>query len=317
MDQMMIAPCFVGCDVSLKSLDVCLLVGARRRTLRVANDAAGIAELVAALRPLAPALVVVEATGGYELEVLEALWTAGIEVARVLPLRVRQFAKADGRLAKTDRIDAAVLAGFARAMRPDPTPPTPEPLSYLRALIARRESLVERHKAEANQLRRSRFPDLRAMITEAMARLRAEIRAIEARIDALIAADPIWAAQARRLRSAPGVGRITVAVLIARLPELGRLTRAEVAALVGVAPFARDSADWHGRRRCSGGRGDVRRAAFMAALSAATRTKSRFAALYARLIANGKPHKVALTAVLRKLLVTLNAMARDNTVYAE
>jgi transposase len=317
MDHMIIEPCFVGCDVSLKALDVCLLAGEQRRTFRVANEAAGIAALVARLGPPAPALVVVEATGGYEADLLAALWAAGIPVARVLPLRVRQFARADGSIAKTDRIDAAVLARFGQRMRPDPTPPTPGPLGYLRALIARRETLVERRKAEANQLHRARFPDLRAMIVEAMARLKAEIAALEARIAALIAADPAWAELARRLRSVPGVGRITAAVLIARLPELGRLTRAEIAALVGVAPFARDSADRHGRRRCSGGRGDVRRALFMAAMSAGTRTASRFAATYARLVAAGKPPKLALTAVLRKLAVALNAIVRDNSLYAD
>jgi transposase len=317
MDHVIIEPCFVGCDVSLNMLDVCLLEGAQRCRFRVANDAAGIAELIARLGPLAPALLAVEATGGYEADLLEAVWAAGIPVARVLPVRVRQFARADGRLAKTDRIDAAVLADFARRMRPDPTPPVPEPLGYLRALIARRQTLVERRKAEANQLHRVRFPDLRAMIVEAMARLEAEIAALEAGIEALIAADPARAALARRLRSVPGVGRVTAAVLIARLPELGRLTRAEIAALVGVAPYARDSADRHGRRRCSGGRGDVRRALFMAAMSAATRTSSRFAATYARLVAAGKPHKLALTAVLRKLAVTLNAIVRDNSLYAE
>jgi transposase len=317
MDHVMIEPCFVGCDVSLKSLDVCLLAGEQRRSFRVANDAAGIAGLVARLDPLAPALVVVEATGGYEQDLLAALWATGIPVARVLPLRVRQFARADGRLAKTDRIDAAVLADFARRMRPDPTPASPEPLDYLRALIARRATLVERRKADANQLHRARFPDLRAMIVEAMARLAAEIAALEARIEALIAADPARAVLARRLCSVPGVGRVTAAVLIARLPELGRLTRAEVAALIGVAPFARDSADRHGRRRCSGGGGDVRRALYMAAMSAATRTRSRFAAIYARLVAAGKPPKLALTAVLRKLAVVLNAIVRDSSRYAE
>jgi transposase len=317
MDHVIIEPCFVGCDVSLKALDVCVLAGERRHAFRVANDAAGIGALMARLGPLAPALVALEATGGYEADLLAALWEAGIPVARVLPVRVRQFARADGRLAKTDRIDAAVLADFARRMRPEPTPPTPEPLGYLRALLARRETLVERRKAEANQLHRVRFPEIRAMIVEAMARLAAEIAALEARIEALIAADPARADLARRLRSVPGVGPVTAAVLIARLPELGRLTRAEIAALVGVAPFARDTADRHGRRRCSGGRGDVRRVLFMAAMSAATRTASRFAATYARLVAAGKPHKLALTAVLRKLAVTLNAIVRDNSCYAE
>ena len=194
---MIIEPCFVGCDVSLKMLDVCLLEGAERRRFRAANDAAGIAALTARLGPLAPALVVLEATGGYEADLLDALWAAGIPAARVLPVRVRQFARADGRLAKTDRIDAGVLADFACRMHPDPTPPTPEPLGYLRALIARRETLVERRKAEANQLHRVRFPDLRAMIVEAMARLQAEITALEARIEALIAADPARAERAR------------------------------------------------------------------------------------------------------------------------
>lgn len=310
------APCHVGCDVSLDALDLCTLSSGRAVATRIANSPQAIATLVCELAARSGVLVVLEASGGYEAALLEALWQAEIPVARVDPRRVRRFAEAQGEKAKTDRVDARVLAEFGLRMTPEPTPDPGQGTRHLKALLTRRRSLAERRKAEACQLKQARFADLREMALDEIARLKAMISALDRRIAQLVAAQPALADRAARLRSVPGIGPVTAAVCLASLAELGRLGRAQVASLTGVAPFARESGTWRGTRRCRGGRKELRDTLWMAATSAALHTSSRFATFYRRLRTAGKPHKLAITAVIRKLVVTLNAIVRDNTVFA-
>ncbi len=318
---MSISPCFAGCDVSRAHLDV-VVIGEDRREAeapwrRFANDADGHAALVAWLGPLAPACVVLEASGGYEGVALEALLAAGVRAARINAARARDFARSAGLLAKTDRVDALALALFARAHRPAPSAPLLPERRHLRALIRRRETLVARRAGERRQLRQAAFVDLRQDLEASIRALGQTIRALDRRIAALLETSAEWRRTAARLRSVPGLGPQGAAVMIALMPELGRLSRPGAAALAGLAPFARDSGAWRGRRRCQGGRKAVRDALWMAALSAVFRKQTRFSALYRRLTARGKPHKLALTAVARKLLITLNAIERRQTLYAE
>lgn len=261
-----------------------------------------------------------EASGGYETAALSTLQAAGLAVSRVQPLRVRQFARASGHEARTDRIDALVLARFAARMSPPPSPPEPEERRYLKALIARRQTLVERRKADMCQLKQAGFDDLRGMIGASIASLDSMIAEIQARIDALIAADPELVRKQRLLCSVlgigPGIGPVTAAHLLAALPELGQISRGRLAALVGVAPFACESGAWRGRRRCRGGRKTLRCGLYMAVLSASRMTATPFGRFYRRLIEAGKPPKLALNALIRKMLITLNAIIRTGKEYA-
>lgn len=309
-------PCYVGCDVSLDALDLCTLGSGQAVATRIANSPQAIADLVGELAVRPGVLVILEASGGYEAGLLEALWQAGVPVARVDPRRVRRFAEAQGERAKTDRVDARVLAEFGARMTLEPTLNPGQGTRHLKALLTRRRSLAARRSAEACQLKQARFADLREMAQEEIARLKALIHDLDGRIAQLVAEDPALAERAARLRSVPGVGPVTAAVCMASLAELGRLGRAQVASLTGVAPFAQDSGRWRGTRRCKGGRKELRDTLGMAATSAALHTRSRFASFYRRLRTAGKPHKVALTAVIRKLVITLNAIVRDNTVLA-
>ncbi len=237
-------------------------------------------------------------------------------MARVDPRRVRRFAEAQGEKAKTDRVDARVLAEFGARMSPEPTPDPGQGVLHLRALLTRRRSLAARRSAEACQLKQARFADLREMAQEEIARLKALIHDLDQRIAQLVAAHPALADRAARLRSVPGIGPTTATVCLASLAELGRLGRAQVASLTGVAPFAQESGRWRGTRRCKGGRKELRDTLWMAATSAALHTTSRFASFYRRLRSAGKHHKLAITAVIRKLVITLNAIVRDNTTFA-
>ena len=313
---MTITPCYVGCDISLKTLDICLLAGDVRHQFSLPNTAAGHMELLALLAKNTIRLFVLEASGGYEAALFEALQHAKIPVARLPPQRARQFARADGQLAKTDRIDAHILALFGQRMHPEANIPEPYNQRYIKALTSRRRFLVARRCAERCQLKQAAFEDIRAMIRRSLARLETDIKALDARIAALIEADETWRSRARRLTSLPGIGTLTCAALIAQLPEPGRVSRGEIAALVGVAPFARESGRWRGKRICRGGRKDLRNALYMAALSATRTRNTPFSALYERLVAAGKPPKLAITAVIRKMVVTLNAMERAQKVYA-
>ena len=299
---------FVGIDVSKDRLDVHVQPSAE--AFAVARDEAGIAALVERLRGAPPALIVLEATGGLQVKVAGALAAAGLPVAVVNPRQVRNFARATGQLAKTDRLDARVIALFAAAVRPEPRPLPDEALDVLRALMARRRELVELRVAERNRLRQGAPGWVRRDLERSLDTLAERIAAIDAEIENRVKGSPVWQVQEDLLRSVPGVGKTLSRTLLAELPELGKLTRRKIAALVGVAPFARDSGSLRGRRMIAGGRPTVRAVLYMATV-AASRCNPAIAAMYRRLTAAGKPAKLALTACMRKLLVILNAIARD------
>jgi transposase len=303
----------VGIDVAKAEL----VIAARPagETWAVANDEAGVRELAARLRGGAPELVVLEATGGYELLAVAALAAAGLPVVVVNPRQVRDFAKATGQLAKTDRIDAGVLALFAERVRPDVRPlPTAE-AQGLDALLTRRRQLLEMLQAERNRLGqvfgRGQRPVAKSL-TAHIAYLEREVRGADAELGAMIRESPVWRERDDLLRSVPGVGRVVALTLLAELPELGRLSRREIAKLVGVAPLSRDSGTARGRRFVQGGRASVRAVLYMAAL-VASRRNPVIAAFYQRLVAAGKPKQLALVACMRKLLTMLNAMVRSGS----
>ena len=303
---------FVGIDVAAAHLDVAVRPG---EAWRVANDEAGVAALAERLAALAPALVVLEATGGRELLAAGALAAAGLPVAVVNPRQVRDFARATGQLAKTDALDAQLLARFAAAVRPAPRPLPDAAAQELQAVLARRRQVVEMLVAERNRLGSAPRP-VRADIAAHVAWLRRRLAALDAALAELIRASPVWRAKEDLLRSVPGVGPVLATTLLALLPELGALDRKQVAGLVGVAPLNRDSGAFRGKRAVWGGRAAVRAALYMATL-VATRHNPAVRAFYRRLCAAGKPKKVALTACMRKLLTILNAMVRDGTGWQE
>jgi transposase len=298
---------WVGIDVSKAWLDV-HSAGAEGG-LRVRNDAAGQAGLRARLGGAMVAGVVLEASGGYERPVQAALSAAGLAVALVNPARVRDFARATGRFAKTDRIDAKVLADYGAYLKPAPSPLPGTARARLRELLAYRRQLGHEIVARASQLRLYGDPALHRRAEAALARLKAERGELEQLMRSAIAANAALAASFALLTTVPGVGLVLAATLLAELPELGRLDRREIASLVGLAPFPRDSGTRRGHRAIRGGRSEVRQALFMAALIA-TRHTTPLSAFIARLRERGKPAKIALTAAMRKLLTILNAMAR-------
>jgi transposase len=301
-------PTFVGIDVSKDHRDAHLRPAGE--AFRVANDEAGIAALAGRLAAATTTLVVVEATGGYEAPVVAVLAVAGLPVAVVNPRQVRQFAAATSRLAKTDRIDAAVLAHFADAVRPDPRPVPDADTAALAALVGRRRQLIRIRTAEANRLGVAlpvAVPGLRRHIGW----LDRELDRLDGELAAAIPARPVWRARDGLRRTAPGVGPVVSRVLVAEVPELGTLSGKQIAALIGLAPVARESGRWSGTRSIAGGRAGVRAALYMAILSA-TRYNPAIRAFYARLVAAGKAAKVAQVAAMRKLVVILNAMVRDN-----
>ncbi len=299
---------FVGVDVSKSYLDVFLRPSAER--LRLANDEAGVAELVERLGAVEPALVVLEATGGLQAALVGALVVARIPVAVVNPRQVRDFARATGRLAKTDPLDAAVLAHFAEAVRPEPRPIADEATQHLDALLTRRRQLVEMVVAENNRRAASRDAVVRADIKTHVNWLKHRLAEVNKDLDSAIRSSPVWREKDDLLKTVPGVGRVVAATLLAELPELGRLNRKQIAALVGVAPLNRDSGSFVGRRVIWGGRAQVRSALYMAVLNC-IRYGIGVAPFYQRLVAAGKAKKLAIVAAMRKLLVTLNAVARD------
>jgi transposase len=303
---------FVGIDVSKAQFDVA--VRPSGETWTVAHDEAELSGLVARLRTLAPALIVVEATGGWEVALVGALAAALLPVAVVNPRQVRDFARSTGTLAKTDRLDAQSLAHFAEALRPQPRPLPTAQAQELSALLQRRRQLVEMLTAEKNRLplaaRRIR-PQLQAHI----AWLQQQITQFDDDLRELVRSSPLWRDKEDLLRSTPGVGPVLATTLVAALPELGTLTRQQIAALVGVAPLNRDSGTLRGRRTVWGGRAQVRTVLYMSTL-VAVRHNPVLAAFYQRLRAAGKAPKVALTACMRKLLTILNAMLKHHTRWA-
>jgi transposase len=301
---------FVGIDVSKQRLDV--LVRPAGEVWSATNDEAGIAGLVTKLIEVAPVLVVLEATGGLQVPAVTALALRGIPVAVVNPRQVRDFAKALGRLAKTDAIDAEVLARFGEAVRPEPRPIPDEQAVQLEALLTRRRQLVEMVTAETNRLSACRIAKVRRGIEQHVAWLRKQINDVDDELDGAIRGSAVWREKDDLLRSVPGVGPVVSRTLLAELPELGRLNRKQIAALVGVAPMNRDSGTRRGQRHIWGGRAAVRGVLYMAALVAA-RHNPRFKAFYQGLLQRGKLKKVALVACMRKILTTLNAMVRAGT----
>jgi transposase len=299
---------FVGIDVAKEHLDVHVRPG--EDTFRVNHDAAGLQALVERLRPVAPTLVVLEATGGYEATVAAMLADAGLPVAVVNPRQIRDFGRATGQLAKTDRLDARTIALFAEAIRPAPRPLPTAQAEALAELVARRRQVVDMLGAELNRRRLLRDRQLQRHLDAHIAWLEEALRRLDHDLTTLIRSTPVWRATENLLRSVPGIGPITASTLIADLPELGRLDRRRIAALVGLAPFARDSGAFRGRRMITGGRASIRRVLYMATLSA-IKHNPVIAAFYQRL-ATGRPGKVALTAAMRKLLTILNAMLRDH-----
>jgi transposase len=281
-------------------------------TTQVSNDLLGRRRLVRRLQRLRPQLVVLEASGGYEQALLEALWNAQLPVIRVNPRVVRDFARGLGRLAKTDAIDAQVLVQFGRLRALTAAPPPPPVRLELAQLQARRADLVSLRVAETNRRKQTTNPAVVASIEGVIACLAAEEQALETRMDELIAADAELCRQACLLRSVPGIGAGTVRLLLGALPELGQVSAKEIAALVGVAPFNHDSGRLRGKRAIQGGRAGVRSGLYMAVLSA-TRHNPVIRSFHARLEAGGKAPRVALVACIRKLVVILNAMLRADT----
>jgi transposase len=301
---------FIGIDVSKDRLDIC--VRPSGETFVVTRDDEGLERLVERLRALAPALVTLEATGGYETVVASALAAEHLPLAVVNPRQIRDFARSTGKLAKTDRLDAAAIAHFAEAVRPAARRLADGEAQALGELVARRRQVIEMIVAEKNRRRLAAQPRVLKAIDRHVDLLQAELSELDREIDGAIRNSPAWQADADLLASVPGIGKATLRTLIAELPELGRLDRRKIAALVGVAPINRDSGVWRGRKAIAGGRAPVRTALYMAAL-VASRANPVIAPYYQKLRASGKAAKQALTACIRKLLVILNAILRDRT----
>jgi transposase len=298
---------YVGIDVSKDRLDVAVLE--EKQAWQVENTCQGIDELVQWMQERQPELIVVEATGGYQRAVVDGLFHAGLAVAVVNPARVRQFARACGLLAKTDKLDAQVLAVFGERVQPKRYEGKNDAEKQLSALLVRRKQLEEMLKAEQNRLR-TISPSLRASVERIIAMLKEEKKRIDEQIEQFLNEQKSWQEQRAILRSAPGVGQVTTATLLADLPELGKMDRKKIAALVGVAPMNHDSGKKRGYRKTKGGRTDVRSVLYMSTL-VATRYNPLIQAQYQHLLKRGKVKKVALTACMRKFLTILNAMVRD------
>lgn len=301
---------FVGIDVSKQRLDV--YVRPMGEVWSCTNDDDGHQALAVRLIAHAPTVVVLEATGGYQAAVAAALALVGLPVAVVNPRQVRDFARATGKLAKTDAIDAAVLANFGEAIKPEPRPLADEETLELQGLMTRRRQLIDMRTAEENRLQGSRVAKVRLDIEETLAWLKKRVRDVEDEIDTTIRKSPVWREKEDLLRSFKGIGPTSARTMLVALPELGKLNRREIAALAGLAPFNQDSGTFRGKRRIRGGRPEVRTILYMASLSAA-RFNAPIRAFYKRLVDAGKPKRVALIACARKILTILNAMVRSST----
>lgn len=299
----------VGIDVSKDRLDVHVRPG--DQAFAVARDGKGLEELTERLGRFSPTLVALEATGGFETVVAAALAAASLPVVVVNPAQIRAFAKALGQRAKTDPIDAAVIARFAEATKPEPRPLPDEATRLLADLVARRRQIIEMIGAERSRETRVTIPHLKKSIGRLIKTLEKELSSLDGDIDDAVRGSPVWREKEDLLASVPGVGPVIARTLIAELPELGQLSRRQVAALVGLAPFTRQSGHWRGRSFIGGGRTAVRTALFMGAM-VAKQHNPVLRAFFDRLVRAGKPKMVALIAVARKLLTILNAILRDN-----
>jgi transposase len=298
---------FVGIDVSKAHLD--LAVGKVGEVTRLSNDENGIRQLITWLQEIQPDLIVVESTGGLERVLVTELYFAHLPVSLVNPGRVREFAKSIGQLAKTDKIDARLLARFAEAVQPARIILPNEQEQYLSALMTRRRQVIDMLIAEKNHLL-STPTRLRELVERNIDWLEKQLQELNDQIDDFVDHDPIFRSKNDILRTTPGVGPVLTNILLSDLPELGRLNRKEIASLVGVAPFNRDSGMFRGKRRIKGGRANIRTVLYMATV-AAIRWNPILKIFYTRLISNGKVKKVALIACMRKFLTILNAMIRD------
>ncbi len=299
---------YVGIDVSKDRLDVHVLPS--NLAFAVARDGKGVSELSERLKTLLPTAIAVEATGGFETVVAAGLGSAGLPVVVVNPAQVRAFARALGKRAKTDPIDAAVIAAFLAATRPEVRPLPDEDTRRLADLVARRRQIVEMMTAERQREKRA-SAKTRKSIARLLRALEKELAVLDRDIDDAVRGSPVWREKEDLLKSVPGIGDVTARTMLAELPELGRLDRRRIAALAGLAPWTRQSGQWRGRSFIGGGRPTVRSSLFIAAMVAA-RHNPTLKLFHQRLITAGKPKKVAIIAVARKLLTILNAIIRDN-----
>jgi transposase len=300
---------FVGIDVSKERLDVHVRPGGE--SFAVSRDGKGLEELVGRLRTLSPVLVAVEATGGFETIVAAAVSAAALPLAVVNPAQIRHFAQAVGKRAKTDPIDAGVIAHFAEAVRPVPRALPDEAARLLAELVGRRRQIIEMMVAERQREKHASNVRVRKSLARHIAVLEKELNEIDRDVDTLVRGSPVWRAKEDLLSSVPGIGKTLARTFLAELPELGTLGRREIASLAGLAPYTRQSGRWRGKSMIGGGRACVRSACFIGAL-VATQHNPPLKAFYLRLLAAGKSKMVAIIAVARKLLTILNAILRDS-----
>ena len=300
---------FVGIDVSKSTLDVC--IEPDEKTLHVAYDEAGIKQIVDRLKEVSPTLIVIEATGGLEIRIATELASKGLQVAVINPRQARDFAKATGRLAKTDQVDAAMLAAFAKAIRPQARPLRDEDTCALNDMVSRRRQLIDMRVQETLRLGTAASKPLQKNLSKHIAWLDKQIAEIDADLTKRLRNSDVWRIKDDMLRGIPGVGAVTTLTVLAKCPELGTLNRREIAALTGVAPLANDSGKHRGKRFIWGGRADVRAVLYMAAVSA-IRCNEPIKAFAERLKKAGKPPKVVIVACMRKLLTIMNSMLKNN-----
>jgi len=312
MEQLTTAPVYVGIDVAKDRLDVHILPS--NQCVTVGRHGAGLAELVGLLTAQAPTLIVLEATGGFEVTVAAALAGAGLPLAVINPRQIRDFARATGRLAKTDALDAQAIALFAERIRPEARAVAPLEAQALAELVGRRRQLVEMIGMESNRRRQARAPKVQRTVQAVLLALETQLAELDSDINDMVRSSSVWRATDALLTSVPGVGPVTSRTLIAELSELGGLDRRRVAALVGVAPINRDSGQMRGHRAIAGGRTAVRNALYMATLSV-TRHNPVIKAHYQQLVARGQPKKVALIACMRRLLGILAAIVKTQKAW--
>lgn len=300
---------FIGIDVSKATLDVC--IAPPGQALHVTYDEVGISQIVERLKEISPALIVLEATGGLEVRVASELASAGLPVAVINPRQARDFAKASGQLAKTDQVDAAMLAAFAQAIRPQARPLKNADTRALDDLVSRRRQLIAMRVQETLRLGTAASKPLQKSLSKHIAWLDKQITEIDGDLSQRLRESDVWRTKDDLLRAIPGVGVITSLTMLAKCPELGSLNRREIAALTGVAPLANDSGKHRGKRFIWGGRADVRAVLYMAAISA-MRCNDTIKAFADRLKQAGKPAKVVIVACMRKLLTIMNAMLKNN-----